>query len=285
MASMIDAHLEEVLRRMDRPYIGLSTGFPSFDEASGGLQPEHMLILGGPPKSFKSSILLKAAISVAEQDKHSLVVGIEMSNSEQNDRALGMVGGVDGDAIMRGHFTDEQRRKLDRAADTLRKLQITMVHDVGSTLASIHAQVRKYRPDAIFIDGAYLLNDTVRANDNETVRMTGISRGLKRLAAGEGLPLFATTQQLVGKLNKRRETTVEGFGWTSAWAQDANVVMGIDRPDLTRPEGLLKVLAGRHMLGMEIPVIVDYGRGLCEESGKVYQPEVKYEGRYRDDDD
>jgi hypothetical protein len=69
-------------------------------------------------------------------------------------------------------------------------------------------------------------------------------------------------------MTKRGGVTMQSLGWTSAWAQDANVILGLDRPDLTRPEALLKVVAARHLQGMEVPILVDHERGLVAETSR-----------------
>lgn len=294
LADIIYDYLYELTTRAENPVIGMPTGFKTIDAASGGLRPEQLYILGGPPKAGKSSLWLQAALSSARHVMPSGdparvgCVGFEMSNDEQKERTLGFTAGISTTAVQRGNFSDIERVRLDKAADALSKLRITFIHDVdaASTISGLAAQVRKYQLDALYVDGIYHMTDeSATRADNETSRLTHISRGLKRLTATEGIPVFATTQTLMSKMaNRGKTTTTESFGWTSAFAQDANVLLGLDRPDTNRPEALLKVLIARHLQGMEVPILIDHTRGIIAEfSGENFK--LNYGGSDGDDDD
>lgn len=96
--------------------------------------------------------------------------------------------------------------------------------------------------------------------------MTAVSRGLKRLAQRIEKPVLITTQALTSKLAKGNEVTINSLGWTSAWGQDADLVLAAERVDKS-PVIKLRVVAGRNVSPREIGLAVDWEESTIEETG------------------
>jgi hypothetical protein len=77
---------------------------------------------------------------------------------------------------------------------------------------------------------------------------------------------------------------MESIGYTSSFAQDSDVLIGIDRPDMQLPVAKLKVIAARNAMGMECEVSIDYTKGVISDHGPV-SPELTAALRYGGDDD
>jgi replicative DNA helicase len=263
----IDDYLEYVMTKEPLSVTGIRTGIEFIDQVTGGMQPEQLYILGGPPKSGKSTIALWAAMQAHAQGEVVLFVGHEMSNEEQKQRHLSLGAGVDLNLVKEGlrdspHAASTQRR-LKQFAEDLKGYdgELYLVHDNNPFLSGIAAKVEQYQPTVIVIDGLYLMHDDNGEPDGSPQALTNISRGVKRLARSRKLSIFATTQVLESKMTKSGGVTINSFGYTSAFGQDADTVLGIWRPDHKEAESNMRVVASRNSLGAEGTVEINLADG------------------------
>jgi len=258
-----DDYLEYLMTKEPLSVTGIHTGIDFIDRVSGGMQPEQLFILGGPPKSGKSTIALWAAMQAHAQGERVLFVGHEMSNEEQQQRRFSLGAGVDLNIVKEGlrdspHAAFVQR-KLRAFIDEAKTYggELYFVHDNNPFLSGIAAKVEQYAPTVVVIDGLYLMHDDNGEPDGSSQALTNISRGVKRLARSRSLSIFATTQVLESKMTKRGGVTLLSFGYTSAFGQDADTVLGIWRPDHREATSRMRVVASRNSLGAEGEIEVD----------------------------
>jgi replicative DNA helicase len=194
------------------------------------------------------------------------------------DRIFCEGAGVDLTHVMRGNLTKGEKRRLHDFVDEQKSWggDIDIVHDVSAatSVAGLAAQLRtkQKRPDIVFIDGMYQMTDDTREWSSEAMALTAVSRSLKRLAATEKLPIIGTTQALDSRISKKHGTVMDSLGYTRAWAQDANIVIGIDRPNPHLNEVHVKVVGARSMAGVTVQVTVDLSTGTIYEGGEVDAP-------------
>jgi replicative DNA helicase len=268
--SVIDTigdYLEYVMTKEPLAVTGVHTGIDFIDRVTGGMQPEQLYVLGGPPKSGKSSIALWVGMQAHAQGEDVLFVGHEMSNEEQKQRYLSLGAEVDLNRIKDGlrdspyaASTERQLRQFLAEAETYAG-KLFFVHDNNPFVSGIIAKVEQYHPTVVVIDGLYLMHDDNGEPEGSPQALTNISRAVKRLARSHGLSIFATTQVLESKMTKRGGVTLNSFGYTSAFGQDADTVLGIWRPNHTEPESNMRVVASRNSLGAEGMVRLDYAHG------------------------
>lgn len=250
-ATLINAHLETATtldenftemgefilqlldeRQLNPGYLrGISTGFAGIDYVTGGLQPEHFIVLIGTPKSFKSATLLAMALAVHRQGKKALFIGFEMNNTEQRDRTLSLITGVSLTKIMNGSLNFRERRDIERGLEQVKKMEpLIFTTDISATMtvSGIQAKAQEYVPDVIFIDGAYLMQSELpRVEPGSPQALTNISRSLKRLAQSTKTPVVVTTQ---ASLVRAKGGLSLGSGmYTQAWGQDADIFLGVER--------------------------------------------------------
>src|SRR5713226_7003581 len=97
---------------------GLSTGFPRFDEMTGGLHGSELLILAARPSMGKTALALNIAQHVAthpRMKKPVAVFSLEMSSSSLLTRLLCSAARVDQHKFRAGFLNQEERRKLQVA--------------------------------------------------------------------------------------------------------------------------------------------------------------------------
>lgn len=254
---------------------GIPTGFTTLDTASGGWQAENFGVIGAGPKRFKTAIMVWMALAAARAGYRAKVITFEMSIRELMDRISCFGAQVNYTNILRGNLSERERNRLSSFEKEMASWtgDIEIVHDVTAvtSIGGLTAQLRNSRPDIVFIDGLYQMVDDTREWSSEAMALTAVSRGLKRMAAAEKLPVVGTTQALLSRISARKGTEMGSMGYTSAFAQDANVMLGIDRPDMHSNDVLLKVLGARTMSGMTVGVTVDLATGTIFETGEVVE--------------
>jgi len=264
-------YLEYVMTKEPLTVTGIHTGIDFIDRVTGGMQPEQLYILGGPPKSGKSTIALWAAMQAHQQGERVLFVGHEMSNEEQKQRRFSLGAQIDLNMIQAGlrdsPYAASAKRKMQSFVDEARGYdgELYFVHDNNPFLSGITAKVEQFAPTVVVIDGLYLMHDDNGEPDGSPQALTNISRGVKRLARTRKLSIFATTQVLESKMTKGGGVTLLSFGYTSAFGQDADTVLGIWRPDHKQAESLMRVVASRNSLGAEGTVEINLAEGMITD--------------------
>lgn len=231
-ARSVDALLS--FRMEDPGYLrGISTGFSGIDMVTGGLQKEQLITIVGTPKAGKSSFLLYMALACHRQAYMPLFVSFEMSYQEQLDRLLSLLSGVSLTRIMNGDITPKEKKKIVRALEireTMKPFIISTDITSATTVSGIQMKIQQHQPDAVFIDGTYLMDPETSSFDKGTPQaLTEITRGLKRLAQSQEVPIVNTTQALLSR--SRKGLNLYSIGYSSSFAQDSDLVLGVERPD------------------------------------------------------
>jgi replicative DNA helicase len=269
---------------------GIPTGFSMIDEALGGLQDEQLVTIVGLPKRMKSSYLLAMAMSAERNGYRAGVVSFEMSNTEQQARYLSLGAGVSLTRMQRGELTEAEIARLHEFEAMVTETDgwgsLVFIHDVGGadTVEGLVAKQEQHGFDVLFVDGLYLMTDSLGEPKGSSQALTNITRGVKRFAQVAKIPIVCTTQALHSRTTKARGVEMESIGYTSSFAQDSDVLIGIDRPDMQLPVAKLKVIAARNAMGMECEVSIDYTKGVISDHGPV-SPELTAALRYGGDDD
>jgi replicative DNA helicase len=228
------AEVQRILdeREADPGYLrGISTGFSGIDYVTGGLQPEHFVVLMGIPKSYKSSTALAMAIRIHMQAHLPLFIGFEMSNTEQTDRTLSLISGVSLTKIMNGTLSVKERKQVNeahRAMLGMRSLFFSSDITSGMTVSGIQAKIQELDPDVVIVDGAYMMQSEVeRVEPGSAQAITSISRGLKRLAQASKIPIVVTTQ--ASQTRSKGGLHMASAMYSQSWAQDADILLGVER--------------------------------------------------------
>jgi replicative DNA helicase len=265
MRSRYDSY--EVSRQNVGVLTGISTGYPTLDLVTSGFQDEQFIILGGAQKQGKSFTIMKSAVAAHDQGKRVLFVSFEMSQFEQLCRYDALTCGINSFRLLHATLDDVDMKKLKMGMRVRRGMQPFIVSaDVtaSTTMSGLSAKIDQYEPDIVFVDGVYLMENEVGAEFGSSQAYTAISRGLKRLAQRIKKPVVGTTQALPSKMGKDQVVTMHSFAWTSAWAQDADLILGVEQvPD--SPIIKLRVVAGRNVSSREIAIACNWEDSIFEE--------------------
>lgn len=262
--------------KMDGSLKGIPTGIPTIDYATGGMQPQQLFTFVGPPKAGKSTLLLLAMIAASQGFWRPLFIGFEMSNEEQEERHDSIRAGVSHRRLRDGRLERGEMERLERMTRRMEAMPpMIFSEDVDSslTLSGVASQVERYKPDVVYIDGVYMMEDENGEAKGSPQALTNITRGFKMMAKNRKVPIGISTQVLGWKMDRKRGVTTQSIGYSSSFAQDSDVLIGVeptDEDDVNK----IKILDGRNVKRMETYVRWDWDTGAFEElEGYGEEPE------------
>lgn len=242
---------------------GIPTGFRGLDAITHGLRPQQFIVLAGEPKRGKSLFALIIANSAHRFGKRPLFVSFEMSVEEQTARYDSLISKVPYTRILSGDLDSDDKQKIKRALMARKNMQQFIISEDTSSLTTVSAlsgKVKEYKPDLLVVDGVYLMDDDEGQEKGSPQALTNITRALKRLAQHHDIPVVATTQVLAWKVQNRktRAVTADAIGYTSSFAQDADLVLGVERnPDID-DQAILRVVIARSAPTGEVRIQWDW---------------------------
>lgn len=255
---------------------GIGTGFRTLDAITGGYQKQQFVVIGGEPKQGKSFLMLRSAVGAQDMGKKALFLSFEMSGEEQLCRYDAMRCGVNANSLVMGKIGHEEIKKLKfglKEVEKLHPLIISTDISASTTVSGLAGKIEQHRPEIVFVDGMYLMDSETGASKDSTQHFMSISRGLKRLAQRTNIPIVGTTQALSSKMSHGR-VTMHSLGWTSAWSQDADLILGVEKVDVEGSNMVrLRVVAGRNVSSQEINVSTNWEESIIEEMDEEFLSE------------
>jgi replicative DNA helicase len=247
---------EEYLTRKNTPdgILGYRTGFPTIDKSISGIQNGQLIVVAALPKTGKSTLCLQMALSVHESGNPVMFKSFEMTNDEQARRYDSMRSRLSHHRLMTGTLEQEEETRFLSGLKSLANFKAGF-HLVpgaeGRTVTSIANNIQILQPSLVVIDGVYLMQDEQTKEMNTPAALTNITRSLKNLALNVNIPIVINTQYLGHKMKGGR-ATLDSIGYASSFAQDADIVMGLERIDDDDSVRLLKIMASRNSGGAEV---------------------------------
>lgn len=240
----------EEMRQSPNALRGIPTGFFGLDRITFGLRPQQFIVFAGEPKRGKSLFALIIANAAHVHGVRPLFVSFEMSIEEQEARYDALIAKVPYGRILSGDLTNKEMERIRTALSMRKNMQpFTFSEDTQSltTVSALAGKVKEYQPDLLVVDGVYLMDDEEGEPKGSPQALTNITRSLKRLAQASDIPVVATTQVLSWKLNnkKTRAVTADAIGYTSSFAQDADLILGVERNPDFEDQAIIRVVLAR----------------------------------------
>lgn len=207
---------------------GIMTGLVNVDSAIGAWMPGDLVILAARPGVGKTSLALQVAMHNAERGRQVLFVSLEMRDRELVGRILCDRAIVDSRRLRAGGLESFHWSSLEKAANAVADLPLSVWSPPRATLAEIRAVVRREtaKNDVFLLVVDYI--GLVRPTDPKRPRheqVADISQGLKALAKELPLPVLALCQ-----LNREadgKEPVLSHLRESGAIEQDADIVLFI----------------------------------------------------------
>ena len=271
-----EARFERYKEMRDTPNAlrGIPTGFSGLDRITHGLRPQQFVVMVGEPKRGKSLFELIMANACHRHGLRPMFISFEMSVAEQESRYDALNAKVPYDRILSGQLSEAEMERIRKSMVLNKNMQpFIMSEDSSSltTVSAIAAKIQEYQPDAVYIDGMYLMDDEHGEPKGSPQALTNITRGTKRLAQRFDIPIVGTSQVLSWKLNNKRTRaiTADSIGYTSSFVQDSDLVLGVERnPDLD-DQAIIRVVEARTAGRAEVHVKWDWQTMEFEEVYEV----------------
>lgn len=222
-----DVHLASEL-------IGVPSGWPKFDDATGGYQESDLISLVGRPGLGKTQILLRNVKGALSANRSVLLVTMEMSIDQITRRMLGLEAGVNPKYMRFGRLSTHARRMVEAAKSTL--IASNNFHMLSGGMNKqtgyVDILVQELQPDIIFIDGMYLMKPESGKGKNRTEQVVEVIDELKAMTLRHKLPYFVTTQFNRQAGTKGKDGSLENIAYSDAISTHSSIVMAIGQSDL-----------------------------------------------------
>ena len=182
------------------PFCGLPTRFTDVDKKLGGLAPGQLIILAGRPAMGKTAFALDVATNVAcEQNQSVLICSLEMTKEELFGRILSKRLGVESWRLERGSIDSADFGRMGPVLDDFANYPLYIDDDPDTSITNIRSKARcqkmRHGLDLLIVDYLQLMDVPGKiAGENQTQRITYLSRSLKQLARDLRIPVIALSQ-------------------------------------------------------------------------------------------
>ncbi len=209
----------------------------------GGLGEESLITVVGRPSHGKT--LWSQAISKnvgVDQGKGVLFFSMEMSKTELYERFVSGVSNANPNNLRTAMLDDETNGRISIGVDALQKSKIHYTCEPTQSLGQIRAKSRRHKNknedlSLIVIDylGFIELEDAPRHD----IAVGRITKGLKQLAKEIKVPIILICQAS-RNLDKATSPTMSDIKDSSSIEADSDVVIFVNRPEVSDPETELK---------------------------------------------
>lgn len=229
-------------RKITKGITGIRSGWNMLDSATGGWQKQQFIVITGLHYSGKSWVLLNMLVAAWRQGYRPLFISKEMSEEEVSRRIDSLLCHLPWEKFRKGELGRYQELKyrvyLKKLLTIDRPIYISDEETIEkSGVLNIAAKIQEYKPDIVFVDGAYLLSDDEGAK-GKVEQLFNVSQSLKRQAKACEVPIIASVQ---------RGKEAGGTQWASALKQDPDVLFEVrgEPESSTRNLVGLKIREGR----------------------------------------
>ena len=226
-------------------YRGVMTGFTRLDKLTNGLQKTDLIVIAARPGMGKTSLAMNIIENAAlNNDKVCAIFSLEMPDEQIIQRLVCGYAGVSMSKALSGELTPNEWKKIAKATDKMRKSRINIDDSSRVTPAEILSKCRRIKArnngqlDLIMIDYIQLMSSGKKSGEvNRTQEVADITRELKIMAKELNVPVIALSQL---RRMQTKEPQLSDLRESGAIEQDADIVMFINRPDVTATDEEIK---------------------------------------------
>lgn len=209
-----------------------------------GFRAKQLVTLVGRPATCKSWLMLMFAVAAWEQGANVLFIPKEMGAAEIYERLDALMFDMDWIAYLNGKIplAVMKQHGIDRKkvlAQRKNQFVVSDTEDLGANdVGSVRDKIVEHRPDCVYVDGAYLLDEA--KGKTLTEKWGNISRTLKRVARAENVMLQQSLQ--FNRAYEESQDALNNIYGSDSPAMDSDVVLEVKgkRTDDTRQINLLK---------------------------------------------
>ena len=222
---------------------GMETGFKHLDRITNGLQRSDLIVIAARPGMGKTSLSMNIVENVClVKGKTAAVFSLEMPRAQIVQRLLCAHAGVSMEKALSGKLSQKEWKNLMIASDKLQKSNLYIDDSSRVTPAEVLSKCRRLAAakggiDLVMIDYIQLMGGSSGKGDkngnlfeNRQQEISSITRDLKIMAKELNVPVIALSQL---RRIQTKEPQLSDLRESGAIEQDADIVMFINRPDVT----------------------------------------------------
>lgn len=221
VSSMLD-HIDESKIRFKNwgKMQGLSTGFPSIDKLTMGLSGGELVIIAGPTSRGKTLLAMNIANKITIGGGRVLFVTLEMTHAELTSRYMFTNGGWETDdfATVAANTIFQKNDELDW-------------QDIDGLIQNAKEQLDV---DLVVIDHLHYFTRELK---NVAEDLGRITKEFKKNAIRYNIPIILISH--IRKLQKDEELSGDSLRGSSLIAQDADIVLMVNRDPETNAMGIM----------------------------------------------
>lgn len=254
---------------------GIYTGFRGLDQATDGLHPQQLAIVGARPSVGKTAFALSCVLHMLHDGVKVGFFSLEMDHRSIGLRLLSMDTGIPFYNVMRGQLGS--RQSFNQATERLMDLSNRglWVQDAPNMrlddLRSCALDMRqKHGVQIIFVDYIGLIENDPRNGRVERWEWVGrVSRSLKQLARELDVPVVALSQ--LGRDAEGQEPKLSNLRDSGSIEQDADIVAFLHRPRLQDPQPAedTKLILAKNRNGETGAYTISFRRALVRFENKA----------------
>ena len=169
-------------------------------------------------------------MSAVEAGKKCLFVSMEMPNMQLGRRTIAMGSEVNATSLRLGRlsrFGMDQVRDFIRSWGPEQNERLKFIEGrINYSVNDVKAKIKEFKPDAVFVDGAYMLRAGQFGRARWEMNME-VMEALKQFAMSENIAIISTFQFDQKQKMKNLSTIMGG----QAIGQLASIVIGIENED------------------------------------------------------
>lgn len=237
----------------------INFGIDTLDRATGGIQPEDLVVFMAPTGGGKSSFAYKLLLQFAEAGHSSVFVSGEISARSIMQNSVSIVSRLPM-TIIRGYKTPEQIEKRNEALEHLQAIEfMTRVQGIAIdpkqpdiTIEKVKEYVKHNTPDVLIIDYLQLIGTDIRVRSRFDA-ITHIMRVIQQISVAY-CPVFLLVQYNREGLKSKDASLYDGEGSSAIEKSATTVIQGnsiesdswIPSPAQDKQRYLLRVTKNRN---------------------------------------
>lgn len=218
---------------------GISSGFKSLDDLTGGWQNSELILLAGRPAMGKTSLAVSMISNIA--CKHGIPAAffsLESSKEHLTNSFCSVICGISRRKIKERNINEEEKRKFDDNIISLLEAPLYIDDTPGLSELELRDKaqklVRGYGVKIIIIDYLQLMNAKGVIVSSRQEEISYIVRSLKDLALELNIPIIVTCQlnrsvSCDGIEGKRPQ--LSDLRESDSLEQDSDMIVFAHRPD------------------------------------------------------
>lgn len=276
---------EDMLYPSDSTEQGFKVGYSDFDNMTGGLQPEDLIIIAARPSVGKTAFALNMGAGHCKNGGTTHIFSLEMGTKQLLQRMISAESKVDGQKWKSMKFSTKDYQSASTAIGIISDWDLH-IHEKATTINEVKSSIRKAfndNPDGrhlVIIDYLQLMRTTGKY-ERRDLEVGAMTRDLKLLAKELDIPIILLSQ-LSRAVEQRQDKRpmMSDLRESGNIEQDADVVGFLYRDDYydkdSEQQNIIEIILSKQRNGPVGTVELHFAK----EYGKFLSLERRYENEH-----